>query len=82
MQRAFRKKEGSLKAANLIVAITDKDKGALKILADKSGYQTFVIPDDIGGRYSVLTPVGIFAMLVIGINVNNVFKEAQQSYQP
>lgn len=75
------KKEGSLKAANLIVAITDKEKGALKILADKAGYQTFVIPDDIGGRYSVLTPVGIFAMLVSGINVDNVFKGAQQAYQ-
>ncbi|APE74225.1 glucose-6-phosphate isomerase [Spiroplasma citri] len=75
------KKEGNLKAANLIVAITDKQKGALKTLADKAGYQTFVIPDDIGGRYSVLTPVGVFAMLVSGINIDNVFKGAQQAYQ-
>ncbi|WFG96735.1 glucose-6-phosphate isomerase [Spiroplasma citri] len=75
------KKEGNIKAANLIVAITDKQKGALKTLADKAGYQTFVIPDDIGGRYSVLTPVGVFAMLVSGINIDNVFKGAQQAYQ-
>ncbi|WP_338965262.1 MULTISPECIES: glucose-6-phosphate isomerase [unclassified Spiroplasma] len=75
------KKEGFLKAAKLIVAITDKHKGALKTLADEAGYQTFVIPDDIGGRYSVLTPVGVFAMLVSGIDVDNVFKGAQQAYQ-
>lgn len=75
------KKEGFLKAAKLIVAITDKHKGALKKLADEAGYQTFVIPDDIGGRYSVLTPVGVFAMLVSGIDVDNVFKGAQQAYQ-
>ncbi|ASZ09012.1 glucose-6-phosphate isomerase [Mesoplasma chauliocola] len=60
----------------LIVAVTDKSKGALKTLADNKGYPTFVIPDDIGGRFSVLTPVGIFPLLVAGVNTDNIFAGA------
>ena len=46
-------------AKNRIYATTDKAKGALKTLADAEGYETFVVPDDVGGRFSVLTPVGL-----------------------
>ncbi|WP_434341682.1 glucose-6-phosphate isomerase [Mycoplasma putrefaciens] len=74
-------KLGFDKAKELIVAITDKNKGALKQLADQKGYQTFVIPDDIGGRFSVLTPVGIFGLLVAGINTDNIFQGARKAKQ-
>ncbi|WP_434324919.1 glucose-6-phosphate isomerase [Mycoplasma capricolum] len=69
-------KVGLEKAKSLIVAITDKNKGALKQLAEKKEYQTFVIPNDIGGRFSVLTPVGIFPLLVSGINTDKIFQGA------
>ena len=64
--RIFKKmiedKYGKEGAKERIFATTDKSKGALKSLADKEGYETFVITDDIGGRFSVLTPVGILLM--------------------
>ncbi len=68
-------------SASLIVCVTDKSKGALKKFADINKYATFVIPDDIGGRYSVLTPVGTFVMLIAGIKVDNVIKGAKQAYK-
>ena len=52
-----------------IVAITDAKKGALKTLSTQKGYRTFVVPDDVGGRYSVLTPVGILPIIVAGFNM-------------
>lgn len=55
-----------------IVAVTDAAKGVLKSLADKHQYATLTIPNDIGGRYSTLTPVGLFAMLVAGIDINEI----------
>ncbi|UKS54111.1 glucose-6-phosphate isomerase [Mycoplasma feriruminatoris] len=69
-------KVGINKAKELIVAITDKNKGALKQLADQKGYQRFVIPNDIGGRFSVLSPVGIFPLLVSGIDTDKIFAGA------
>lgn len=60
-----------------IIATTDKAKGVLHDLAKTTGYETFVIPDNIGGRYSVLTPVGIFPMMVAGINCEDIIKGAQ-----
>ncbi|WP_368486935.1 glucose-6-phosphate isomerase [Spiroplasma sp. DGKH1] len=74
-------KKGKAVAKTRIVAVTDKTKGALKELANQEGYQTFIIPDDIGGRYSVLTPVGIFPMLVAGVNVDEVFAGANLAYK-
>lgn len=62
-------KVGEKKAKDLIVAITDKEKGVLKNLADLNGYKTFVVPDDIGGRFSVITPVGLFPMAFVGIDI-------------
>lgn len=59
-------KEG---AARRIVAVTDESKGALRKLADTEGYKTFVIPDNVGGRYSVLTPVGLLPLAVAGVDI-------------
>ena len=58
------KKYGKEEAKKRIYATTDKAKGALKSLADKEGYETFVIPDDVGGRYSVLTAVGLLPIIL------------------
>src|SRR5699024_35996 len=71
--RIFRKfmeeKYGKKEAGKRIYVTTDKEKGALKQLADQEGYTSFVIPDDIGGRYSVLTPVGLLPMAAGGISL-------------
>lgn len=61
-------------AKNRIIATTDKARGTLKALADKEGYETFVIPDDIGGRFSVITPVGLFPIAVAGIDIDALMK--------
>ena len=60
-----------------IIATTDKEKGTLKELADREGYTTFVVPDNIGGRYSVLTPVGLFPLEVAGISASKLLKGAK-----
>ncbi|MDR0567160.1 MAG: glucose-6-phosphate isomerase [Prevotellaceae bacterium] len=60
---------GKNEAKNRIVAITDKSRGALRSMADKEGYKTFAIPDNIGGRFSVLTPVGLLPIACAGIDV-------------
>ena len=60
---------GKNKAKERIVAITDKARGALHTLAMKEGYKTYVIPDDVGGRFSVLTPVGLLPVAVAGIDI-------------
>ena len=81
--RIFKKmvedKYGKEGAKERIFATTDKARGALKSLADKEGYETFVITDDIGGRFSVLTPVGILLMAAAGIDVDAVMKGAQDA---
>lgn len=61
-------------AKNRIIATTDKARGTLKALADKEGYETFVIPDDIGGRFSVITPVGLLPIAVAGIDIDAFMK--------
>jgi glucose-6-phosphate isomerase len=72
-------KYGTDVARDRIVVTTDSSKGALKSLADELGYRTFVIPDDVGGRYSVLTPVGLFPMAVAGINLQELMEGARQA---
>jgi glucose-6-phosphate isomerase len=64
-------KVGSEAAKELIIAITDREKGALRKLAAQAGYKTFVIPDDTGGRYSVLTPVGLLPIACAGLNIRD-----------
>ena len=63
------KRYGKEDAATRIVAVTDKARGALKTLATNEGYPTFVIPDDVGGRFSVLTPVGLLPLAVAGVDI-------------
>ncbi|MEI6764443.1 MAG: glucose-6-phosphate isomerase [Bacteroidota bacterium] len=69
-------KYGVESARKRIIAITDKAKGALKKLADSEGYSTYVIPDDVGGRYSVLTPVGLLPVAVAGLNIRKLLDGA------
>ena len=68
---------GKTNAAKHIVAITDEKRGALKTLATQEGYQTFVIPDDVGGRFSVFTPVGLLPLAVAGIDIAELIRGAQ-----
>jgi glucose-6-phosphate isomerase len=63
---------GKEEAKTRIVAITDKAKGALRTLANKEGYKTFIIPDNVGGRFSVLTPVGLLPIAVAGISIREL----------
>lgn len=70
-------------AAKRIFATTDKAKGTLKELSDSNGYETFVVPDDVGGRFSVLTAVGLLPIAVAGIDIDELMagaKDAQDSF--
>ena len=69
---------GKAEAADRIVAITDAKKGALKTLATQEGYKTFVVPDNVGGRYSVLTPVGILPIILAGFNMREMLRGAAE----
>lgn len=73
------KKYGKDEAKNRIFATTDKAKGALLTLAKEEGYETFVIPDDVGGRFSVLTAVGLLPIAVAGIDIDALMKGAQDA---
>ena len=67
---------GKTEAAERIVAITDAKKGALKTLATQEGYKTFVVPDNVGGRFSVLTPVGLLPIAVAGFDIRAMLRGA------
>ncbi len=69
LRAALVERWGPREAADRITAITDASRGALRTLADQEGYRTFVIPDNVGGRFSVLTPVGLVPLAVAGIDV-------------
>ena len=70
------KKYGKAEAAKRIYATTDKAKGSLKKVADEEGYQTFVVPDDVGGRFSVLTAVGLLPIAVSGADIDKLMEGA------
>ena len=74
MERRYGREE----AARRIVAVTDRSRGALKSLADREGYRTFVIPDDVGGRYSVLTPVGLLPLAAAGVDIRTLVEGARE----
>ena len=76
LKQDLEEKYGIEEARKRIIAVTDAEKGALKKLAKEEGYKTFVIPDDVGGRYSVLTPVGLIAIGMAGFNVRELVKGA------
>lgn len=71
------RKIGKAQAADRIIAITDSKKGALRNFAEINGYDTFVIPDNIGGRYSVLTPAGLLPVAIAGIDIRQLVKGAK-----
>ena len=72
------KKYGKEEAAKRIYATTDKARGALKTLSDAEGYETFVVPDDVGGRFSVLTAVGLLPIAVSGADIDALMKGAAE----
>ncbi|MBQ0006708.1 MAG: glucose-6-phosphate isomerase, partial [Alistipes sp.] len=76
VKNLIEKKYGKAEAAERIVAVTDAARGALKGLAAGEGYRTFVIPDDVGGRYSVLTPVGLLPIALAGYDIRQLMKGA------
>jgi glucose-6-phosphate isomerase len=83
LKEKLEKKYGKSGAKKRIVVTTDEKKGALKKLADEEGYTTFVIPDDVGGRYSVLTPVGLLPISLAGVNIRELIagaKTAESAY--
>ena len=76
-------KYGVEEARNRIYVTTDKARGALKELSNEEGYETFVVPDNVGGRYSVLTAVGLLPIAVAGVDINELMqgaKDAQDKY--
>ncbi|MCT9853446.1 glucose-6-phosphate isomerase [Priestia megaterium] len=75
------RKYGKEGARERIFATTDQEKGALKKLADEEGYETFVIPDDVGGRYSVLTAVGLLPIAAAGIDIDRMMEGALAAAQ-
>ena len=71
------KQRGKEMARKVIVAITDAKKGAARITADKEGYKSFIIPDNVGGRFSVLTPVGLLPIAVAGFDIEQLINGAR-----
>ncbi len=76
LKEMMEKKYGKAEAAKRIYATTDKQKGSLKGLATEEGYETFVVPDDIGGRFSVLTAVGLLPIAVSGADIDKLMEGA------
>lgn len=78
-KQLLEKKYGKNEAKSRIYVTTDQEKGALKALADSEGYETFVIPEDICGRFSVLTPVGLLPIAVTGLNIEELLNGANDA---
>jgi glucose-6-phosphate isomerase len=70
-------KVGEKEAGKRIIAITDQSKGALRQLADEQGYRSFVIPDNVGGRFSVFTPVGLIPLAICGVDIRQLVEGAK-----
>ena len=81
LKELLESKVGKEEARKAIFATTDKEKGALKTLSTQEGYKTFVLPGDVGGRFSVFTAVGLFPMAVAGIDVRKVLEGAHASME-
>ncbi len=77
LKKQIEEKYGYNGASKRIIAVTDKEKGALKKLADKEGYKTFVITDDVGGRFSVLSPVGLLPIALAGFDIKLLLEGAK-----
>ena len=76
LKKALEDKVGKEGAKERIVAVTDASRGALRTLADQEGYKTFIIPDNVGGRFSVLTPVGLLPIAVAGFDIATLLRGA------
>lgn len=77
LKELLEKEAGKEAAKDLIVAITDEKRGALRTLADREGYETYIIPDNVGGRFSVLTPVGLLPIAVAGNDIRALLNGAK-----
>lgn len=80
MKDFMEKKYGKEEAAKRIFATTDKARGALKSLSNEEGYETFIVPDDVGGRFTVLTPVGLLPIAVAGIDIDEMMEGAKLAH--
>ncbi len=80
LRKLLEEKVGKEEAVSRIYVTTDKEKGALKGLADSEGMQTFVVPDDVGGRYSIFTAVGLLPIAVSGIDTDAMMSGAMDAY--
>ena len=78
-KKLLEEKYGKEGAKGRIYATTDKARGALKALSDAEGYETFVVPDDVGGRFSVLTAVGLLPIAAAGVDIEAMMKGAQDA---
>lgn len=76
LRRLLENQVGKMLSRERIIAITDAKRGALRTLADREGYRTFVIPDDVGGRFSVLSPVGLVPLAVAGVDIKALLRGA------
>ena len=81
LREFMEKKYGKEECKERIIATTDKARGTLKALADKEGYETFVIPDDIGGRYSVISPVGLVPLAIMGVDIKKIMAGLYDAYK-
>lgn len=81
LQKHITDKYGKPEAKNRIVAVTDANRGALLDIARKEGYKTFVIPDDVGGRFSVFTPVGLLPVAIAGYDIHQIIRGAKHMQQ-
>ncbi|OLS03020.1 glucose-6-phosphate isomerase [Tissierella creatinophila DSM 6911] len=81
LKEYMEKRYGKEEAKERIYATTDREKGALKELSDIEGYETFIIPDDVGGRFSVLTPVGLLPIAVSGIDIEKIMEGAKNGME-
>lgn len=78
LKKQCEEQRGKEMARQVIVAITDAKKGAARLTADKEGYRSFIIPDNVGGRFSVLTPVGLLPIAVAGFDIEKLVKGAAE----
>ncbi len=81
LKNHLEKKVGLEEARDRIIAVTDSSKGALRQLADEQGYRSYVIPDNVGGRFSVFTPVGLIPLAICGVNIKELVSGAKEMSQ-
>lgn len=80
LREELEKRFGAEAAARMIIATTDPEKGALRTMAGEKGYQILTIPPDVGGRYSVLTPVGMLPFAAAGLDIESMAQSAQEAF--